>query len=71
MDSINVTTIEQLFCGLICRFLNVKVIFPDRRAKEFEVLKYYFCEYIVLFLTWFKVFLVEANLFQLLSCSQT
>ena len=40
--------------------------------KKREVVKYYFCEYIILFLTWFKVFSVEANLFQvLLSCSQT
>ena len=28
-----------------------------------EVVKYYFCEYIILLLKWFKVFLVEANLF--------
>ena len=27
------------------------------------MVKYYFCEYIILFLTWFKVFLVEASLF--------
>ena len=30
-------------------------------------MKYYFCEYIILFLTWFKVFLVEGNLFQVCS----
>ena len=48
---------------LVCRFLIVKVIFSDCRAKELEVLKYYFCEYIVLFLTWFKLLLIEANLF--------
>ena len=40
--------------------------------KKREVVKYYFCEYLILFLMWFKVFLVEANLFQvLLNCSQT
>ena len=27
-------------------------------------MKYYFCEYIILILKWFEVFLVEANLFQ-------
>ena len=31
-------------------------IFCDCRTKELEVLKYYFCEYIVEFLTWFKIF---------------
>ena len=33
----------------------IKVIFCDHRAKELEDLKYYFCKYIALFLTWFKV----------------
>ena len=27
-------------------------------------MKYYFCEYIILLLKWFEVFLVKANLFQ-------
>ena len=27
-------------------------------------MKYYFCEYIILLLKWFEVFLEEANLFQ-------
>ena len=33
-------------------------------AEKLEVVKYYFCEYIILILKWFKVFLVEANVFQ-------
>ena len=33
-------------------------------SEEAEVVKYYFCEYIILILKWFEVFLVEANLFQ-------
>ena len=45
-------------CGKVIHFFGI----VERRS--FEVVKYHFCEYIILLLKWVWSVLAEANLFQ-------
>ena len=57
-------------CRLYSKVVNFEIVERRSLKSKLEVASLFLR--IILFLTWFKMFLVEANLFQvLLSCSHT